>query len=238
MGAPSDDAPLEVVNRRFDGADPAEVIRWAAQRFGDGLVLAASFGDCVLIDLVARAAPATRVVFLDTQYHFVETLAYVEQVRQRYDLDLEVVRPLIAPDEQWRTDAEACCAARKVEPLGRALRGRSAWMSGVRRAESATRSTAATVAWDSRWQVVKINPIAAWTDTQVAAYTRALNLPEHPLAAQGYRSIGCWPCTRPTRAHEDARDGRWPGRDKLECGLHVAPPSVTRPVSEPVTPRG
>ena len=213
---------LETANRRFDGAPATDVIAWAATQFGDDLVLASSFNDCVLIDLVARTAPHVTVAFLDTQYHFVETLEYVERVRRRYGLRLEVLRPLVAPDDRWRTDTDACCAARKVEPLGRALRNRTAWMSGLRRAEAATRASAPVVSWDSRWQAVKVNPIVTWTDAQVAGYAREHDLPQHPLASLGYRSIGCWPCTRPTGDDEDARAGRWSGTDKLECGLHPA----------------
>jgi phosphoadenosine phosphosulfate reductase len=221
MAVPTAELSLEAANRHFDGASPEETIAWAAERFGDGLVLASSFNDCVLIDLVARTAPQVPIVFLDTQYHFVETLEYVEQVRQRYGLHVEVVRPLVAPDDLWQTDPDACCAARKVEPLGRALRNRTAWMSGLRRAESSTRASAPVVSWDSRWQAVKINPIVAWSDAQVEEHVRRHELPEHPLTSQGYRSIGCWPCTRPTGDGEDARAGRWSGTGKLECGLHL-----------------
>ena len=222
MAAPTAELSLEAANRRFDGAPPEETIAWAAQRFGDDLVLASSFNDCVLIDLVARTAPEVTVVFLDTQYHFTETLAYVEQVRERYGLRMEILRPLMAPDDRWQTDPDGCCAARKVEPLGRALRNRGAWLSGLRRAEAVTRASAPVVAWDSRWQAVKVNPIVAWSDEQVEAYKRERDLPEHPLRSAGYRSIGCWPCTRPTGEDEDARAGRWSGTGKLECGLHLA----------------
>lgn len=222
MASPTAELSLEAVDRRFDGAPPEDIITWAAEQFGEGLVLASSFNDCVLIDLVARAAPQVTVAFLDTQYHFAETLEYVEQVRQRYGLRLEILRPLIAPDDLWQTDTDGCCAARKVEPLGRALRNRTAWMSGLRRSESETRTSAPVVSWDSRWQAVKVNPIVAWTDEQVEAYKRERELPEHPLTSLGYRSIGCWPCTRPTSDDEDARAGRWSGSGKLECGLHLA----------------
>jgi phosphoadenosine phosphosulfate reductase len=221
MAAPTAELSLEAANRRFDGGPPEETIAWAAEQFGDGLVLASSFNDCVLIDLVARTAPQVPIVFLDTQYHFVETLEYVEQLRERYGLTVEIMRPLIAPDNLWQTDTDACCAARKVEPLGRALRNRTAWMSGLRRAESPTRASAPVVSWDSRWQAVKINPIVAWGDAQVADYARRHELPEHPLSSEGYRSIGCRPCTRPTADGEDARAGRWAGTEKLECGLHL-----------------
>lgn len=222
MGVSIAKAALDVVDRQLEGQPAEQVIAWASEEFGDGLVLAASFTDCVLIDLVARVAPSVPVVFLDTQYHFAETLDFVETVRARYDLPLEVVGPLIAPDDRWRSDPDACCAARKVEPLGRALRGRRAWMSGLRRAESPTRAAAPVVAWDSRWQVVKVNPIVTWDDDMVAEYAHTHALPRHPLVDRGYRSIGCWPCTRPTVDGEHPRNGRWAESDKRECGLHVA----------------
>jgi phosphoadenosine phosphosulfate reductase len=222
MAVPTDELSLDAADRCFDGAPAEEIIAWAAERFGDGLVLASSFNDCVLIDLVARVSPQVTVMFLDTQYHFAETLQYVQQVQDRYGLRMEILRPLTAPDNLWRSEPDGCCAARKVEPLGRALRNRTAWMSGLRRSEADTRASAPVVSWDSRWQVVKVNPIVAWSDEDVEAYKRERSLPEHPLTAQGYRSIGCWPCTRPTSADEDARAGRWSGSPKLECGLHAA----------------
>lgn len=217
MSPPPD---LTAATARLDGAPAEDVIAWAHERFGGGLVLAASFTDCVLIDVAARVVPRLPVVFLDTQYHFPATLSFVEQVRARYDLDLRVVRPLVAPDDLWRTDAESCCRIRKVEPLARALRGRTAWMTGLRRAESPTRSAAAGIGWDASRGLVKVNPLIAWTDADVEAYSAARDLPRHPLAVRGYTSMGCWPCTRPTTEGEHARAGRWAGTPKTECGLH------------------
>jgi phosphoadenosine phosphosulfate reductase len=221
MAAPTADLSLEAANRRFDGAPPEKTIAWAAERFGDGLVLASSFNDCVLIDLVARTAPHVPIVFLDTQYHFDETLEYVEAVRARYDLNLKVMTPTIEPDDRWLDDPDGCCGARKVVPMARALSGKRAWMTGLRRDEAATRANAPIVAWDVSRGLVKVNPIATWSDQDVIGYARDRGLPEHPLRDQGYESIGCWPCTRPVEDGEDARAGRWSGRDKVECGLHV-----------------
>jgi phosphoadenosine phosphosulfate reductase len=205
---------------RLDRAPAEEIVAWAVQRFGDGLVLAASFQDCVLIDVAVQVAPAIEVVFLNTQYHFPETLAYVEQVRARYDLNLRVAGPRIALDDRWRLDADACCRLRKVEPLNRALEGKTSWLSGLRRAESPTRADAPVVGWDLRRGVAKINPLATWTDGEVDAYVAARGLPEHPLRAAGFASIGCWPCTRSVRPGDDPRAGRWAGTAKTECGLH------------------
>ncbi len=205
----------------LEDAPAAEVVAWAHERFGPHLVLASSFSDCVLLDVATRVAPGLSVVFLDTQYHFPETLAYLEQVRRRYDLDLEIVRPLVPPDDRWRTDPDGCCAARKVEPLRRALAGRAAWLTGLRRVESPGRRLAPVVGWDARRGLVKVNPLARWTDADVEAYVAARDLPRHPLEARGYSSIGCLPCTRPTTGGEDARAGRWAGTAKTECGIHL-----------------
>src|SRR5918993_4949878 len=201
----------------LEGAPAEDVVAWAVDRFGSGLVLASSFQDCVLLDIALGVAPPLEVVFLDTQYHFPETLAYMEEVRRRYDMDLRIVRPRVAPDERWRFDLDGCCAVRKVEPLDRALAGRSAWMSGLRRADSDVRSDTPVVGVDERRGLVKVNPLAAWSDADVDRYVEEHDLPVHPLAAQGYASVGCWPCTRPVTPGEGARAGRWEGSDKTEC---------------------
>lgn len=212
---------LATVNERFSSRPASAVVAWAYDRFGSDLVLAASFQDCVLIDIVYRTVPDVEVVFLDTQYHFAETLWYVEQVKARYDINLNVIRPERSPDDLWHNDPDACCRARKVEPMQRALAGKAAWMSGLRRVESAARAETPLVAWDETRGMVKINPIAGWWDADVTGYIRDHLLPVHPLTERGYDSIGCWPCTRPVGQGEDARAGRWAGLDKTECGLHL-----------------
>ncbi|HEU5300694.1 MAG TPA: phosphoadenylyl-sulfate reductase [Acidimicrobiia bacterium] len=202
--------------------EPAtETIAWAVERFGDGLVLAASFQDCVLIDLASQVAPDLDVVFLDTQYHFAETLWYVAQVRARYGLHLRIIEPDVPRDDRWLADPDACCRVRKIEPLARALEGKAAWMSGLRRSDGPTRASTPVVAHDATRGLVKVNPIAAWSDADVAAYAAERDLPVHPLADKGYASIGCWPCTRPVSADDDPRAGRWSDHAKLECGLHA-----------------
>jgi len=215
LGAPEDLADADAA---MDGAPAEEVVAWAHQRFGDGLVLASSLSDCVLLDLAARVVPGLSVVFLDTLYHFPETMTYLETIKARFPVEVEVVRPLVAPHPDTGTDA--CCAARKVEPLRRALAGRSAWMTGLRRSESLSRRHAPVVSWDAGRGLAKVNPLATWTGEDVAAYVAIHDLPRHPLEASGYRSVGCWPCTRPTAADEDPRAGRWAGTAKTECGLH------------------
>ena len=211
---------LAAVSASLERKPATAAIEWAAERFGDGLVLASSFQDCVLIDLVAQVAPELEVVFLDTQYHFAETRWYVDALQRRYDLNLRVIHPDVEPDDRWLDDPDACCAARKVVPMAKALAGRTAWMTGLRRDESPTRAQVPIVGYDVGRGLVKVNPIATWTEADVDRYADDRALPEHPLKEKGYASIGCWPCTRAVADGEDARAGRWAGFDKLECGLH------------------
>ncbi len=212
---------LAAASARLEHQPATAAIEWAAGRFGDGLVLASSFQDCVLIDLAAQVAPDLEIVFLDTQYHFAETLWYVETIRRRYDLRLRIIEPDVTPDDRWLDDPDACCAARKVVPMARALAGKEAWMTGLRRDEAPTRVSTPIVGYDVGRGMVKVNPIATWTEADVERYAESRALPEHPLRDKGYASIGCWPCTRPVGDGEDARAGRWAGLDKLECGLHT-----------------
>ena len=214
-------AELADVSASLESAPASAVVGWAWDQYGDDLVLAASFQDCVLIDIAAQVAPEIEVVFLDTQYHFAETLWYVDEIRRRYDLNLHVMQPENAPDNRWQQDPDGCCALRKVEPLGRALEGKAAWMTGLRRVETSTRANPPIVSYDIGRGLVKVNPIATWTDTDVEGYVRDRGLPAHPLADRGYRSIGCWPCSRAVGNGEDARAGRWAGTDKIECSLHT-----------------
>ena len=211
---------LAEISRRFESRPASAIVAWAYDRFGDDLVLAASFQDCVLIDIVYKTVPDVEVAFLDTQYHFAETLWFVEQVRARYDLNLTVMRPKATLDDLWHSDPDQCCRVRKVEPLERALKGKGAWMSGLRRDEGPTRASTPIVTFDVGRGLVKVNPLATWTDLDVSGYIKDHALPVHPLAERGYTSIGCWPCTRPVGDGEDARAGRWAGSDKTECGLH------------------
>jgi phosphoadenosine phosphosulfate reductase len=214
-------AELADLSARFETASPTEIVSWANERFGDSIVMAASFQDAVLLDIVAKTAPGLEIVFLDTQYHFAETLWYVEEVRRRYDLNLTVMEPLVQPDNLWQTDVGACCGARKVEPLARALAGKAAWITGLRRVDAPTRATAPIVSYDLARDMVKINPLATWSDLDMTGYIADHDLLVHPLTERGYPSIGCWPCTRPVAAGEDPRAGRWSGQDKTECGLHA-----------------
>ena len=214
------DADLAVISASFETAPAADIVAWAVETFGDGLCLAASMADAVLIDVATKVDPSIEVVFLDTQYHFPETLATARRIEQRYHLKLRVLTPGREPDDLWRTDTDACCQARKVDPLSRHMSERAAWLTGLRRAESYSRREAAIVQRDGRG-LVKVNPLATWTDDQVDAYIRENDVPVNPLLFDGYPSIGCWPCTQRVEPGEDARAGRWAGSDKTECGLHL-----------------
>lgn len=202
--------------------DAHRVLRWAHRQFGTELCVTASFGDAVLAHVANEAIPGVQIVLLDTGYLFAETMWFADELRARYGIDLRVVRPLPGLERDvWQTDTDACCAARKVEPLNRALAGKSAWVSGLRRSDSAPRRNAPFVHDDLLRGVVKINPLAGWTDADVVAYVAAYGVPDHPLADRGYPSIGCWPCTRPVADGDDQRSGRWSESDKTECGLHL-----------------
>ena len=206
----------------FEDAHPLEILRWAGDTYGEELVVTASFGDAVLVHLVSRAIPDAEVVLLDTGYLFAETEWFAEHLRDRYHLNLRTIHP--RPDAErdvWQTDTDACCAVRKVEPMRRALHGKKAWVSGLRRADSPSRATTPIVHDDLLRNVTKVNPIATWTDDDVEHYKAIELLPEHPLTDRGYPSIGCWPCTRPVEAGADPRSGRWSGSGKSECGLHL-----------------
>jgi phosphoadenosine phosphosulfate reductase len=211
---------LADLNDDFETAPASKVIRWAVDTFGGGLVLAASFEDVVLIDLATKIAPALEVIFLDTGAHFPETLAFVDTVRARYDLNLIVTTPGPEADAH-PCGSEQCCQFRKVAPLRQATRGRRAWLTSLKRDDGPTRADAPIVSWDAAFGLVKINPLATWTNADVTSYLADHRLPVHPLVARGYRSIGCAPTTRPVAEGEDPRAGRWAGLDKSECGLHA-----------------
>jgi len=216
-------------DRALEGADPLTVLGWAARAFGRGLAVTAAMGDTVLAHLASRAAPGVSVLFIDTGYHFAETLGTAEAVALSYPVRLLTIRPKESLAEHeasrgvlHRTDPDACCALRKVAPLDGALRGYRAWATGLRRDESPTRAGTPTVGWDARRGLVKLAPLAGWTDDDVDAYlTEHPDVLINPLLQEGYTSIGCGPCTRAVQPGEDARAGRWAGRAKTECGLHL-----------------
>ncbi len=211
---------LSLLSEDFETAPASKIVGWAIDTYGDSLVLAASFEDIVLIDLATRIAPGLEIVFLDTEAHFPETLSFVEEVRARYDLNLTVTRP--GPEAAAHPcGTPQCCQFRKVDPLRRAIQGSRAWLTSLRRSDGPTRSNAPIVSWDAAFGLVKVNPLATWTDDDIESYLADHGLPRHPLVGHGYRSIGCAPTTRPVAEGEDPRAGRWAGLDKSECGLHA-----------------
>ena len=211
---------LELVSKGFETAPASKVVRWAVESFGDSHVHAASFEDIALIDIATKVAPSIEVVFLDTKAHFPETLAFVEDVRARYDLNLTITAPG-SEAAAHPCGSPSCCQFRKVEPLRRAVAGSRAWLTSLKRSDGPTRADTPIVGWDGTFGLVKVNPLATWTDDDVECYLADHELPRHPLVSRGYRSIGCAPTTRPVVEGEDARAGRWAGLDKTECGLHV-----------------
>jgi phosphoadenosine phosphosulfate reductase len=217
--APSD-AELDELNARFETASAAEVVEWAVATFGDRLCIAASMADAVLIDVAAKVAAGIDTVFVDTGYHFSETLTTAERVARRYPIELRVVRDDSPIDDLWTSDTDACCAARKVAPFDEALGGYSAWMSGLRRADSPERADAPVVARDSRG-LISIRPLATWDDETTDAYIAANDVVLNPLLFDGYPSIGCAPCTQRVAPGADPRSGRWAGSAKTECGLNL-----------------
>jgi phosphoadenosine phosphosulfate reductase len=214
------DEELAELNTEFERLSAPKIIQWAVDNFAPHLCLAASMQDAVLIDLATKVDPGIEVVFIDTGYHFPETLETVETVRRRYGLNLRMMTVAHHDEELWKVDPENCCSAVKVGQLDRALAGKAAWMSGLRRGEASTRAGAPIVTRDLRG-LVKVNPIATWSDLDVEGYIADHDVPVNPLVAQGYASIGCWPCTRPVRNGEDTRAGRWHSSGKTECGLHL-----------------
>jgi phosphoadenosine phosphosulfate reductase len=218
----------DAADRAFEGAHPLEVLAWAARTFGSRLAVASSMADEIVAHLAATAAPGVDVLFLDTGYHFDQTLQFRLDLAARLDVTVVDVTPeqtvaeqdaLYGPD-LFARDPDACCTVRKVFPLNAALEPYDAWVSGVRRAESAARATTPIVGWDAARGMVKVNPIAAWTQEQVDGYVAQHGLRANPLRELGFASIGCAPCTRAVAPGEDPRAGRWAGFDKTECGLH------------------
>ncbi|MFF0308326.1 phosphoadenylyl-sulfate reductase [Streptosporangium sp. NPDC004379] len=213
----------------LEDAPALEIIRWAAATFGDRLCLTSSMSDALLIDLVSRVKPGIDVLFIDTGYHFAETIGTRDAVRQVYDVNVIDVKPSRTVAEQERDlgprlfgrNPDLCCYLRKVEPLNRALEPYLAWVSGIRRDEAVTRSDVRVVEWDTKRQMVKINPIARWTQDDVDNYMADNGVLINPLHYDDYPSIGCAPCTRQVAPGEDPRSGRWAGMGKTECGLHL-----------------
>ena len=219
----------------LERATAQDVLEWGFTRYSPDVALACSFGGpsgMVLLDMAAQIGAAFEVFYLDTDLLFPETYALVDQVRERYGVEPVAYRSRWALADQarefgadlWATNPDLCCSLRKVEPNARALEGKRAWVAGLRRDQSRTREQIAKVEWDAKFGLVKLNPLADWSEEQVWEYVRANEVPYNALHDSNYSSIGCVHCTRPASGGADPRIGRWAGFDKTECGLHTASP--------------
>jgi len=214
----------------LDGASATDLLRWTDENFVGNYIVASNMQDAVLVDLAAKVRPGVDVLFLDTGYHFVETIGTRDAVEAVYDINVVNVTPENSVEKQdelygkdlFAREPNECCRMRKVEPLGKALRGYSAWVTGIRRVEAPTRANAPLISWDKAFGLVKINPLAAWTDEEMQAYIDANDVLVNPLVFEGYPSIGCAPCTAKPAEGSDPRSGRWAGLSKTECGLHAS----------------
>jgi len=220
---------VESAATALEGAPTLEVIRWAVATFGDRICLTSSMSDAALIHLVSKVKPGIDVLFVDTGYHFAETIGTRDAVEAVYPVNVINVTPSRTVEEQeaalgprlFGRNPDLCCHLRKVEPLGRALEGYMAWFSGIRRDETASRRDRRVVEWDRKRGMVKVNPILDWTQEEMDDYIEDNGVIVNPLHYDGYPSIGCEPCTRPVAPGEDPRSGRWAGLGKTECGIHL-----------------
>jgi len=230
---------IDDLNQRFEQATAQEIVRWALEGSGiEKVALASSFQDeaVALIHMAVQVRPDVPVIFLNTGFHFAETLAFKEQLVERFGLNLleltgeETVESQAAKHgpRLYERDPNLCCRINKVLPLDRTLRTLDAWMTGLRRDQAPTRAGTPIIdryeLEPGRW-IAKISPLANWTKREVVRYLGEHDLPRHPLYRLGFASIGCAPCTRALFPGEDDRAGRWPGADKVECGIHLKPPA-------------
>src|SRR5437588_5436628 len=215
----------------LDGKSPQDILRWAVATFYPRLTMATAFGaeGCCILHMLAEIEPRVRVFNLETGYQFRETLELRERIKERYGIEVEYIRPELTVAEYeaehggplYNIRPDQCCHDRKVLPLRRAVIGYDAWISAIRRDQTAYRAAAGVVQWDAKFSLVKINPLLTWTKKEVWAFILKHDVPYNPLHDRNYPSIGCWPCTRPITDGEDDRAGRWAGTVKKECGLHV-----------------
>jgi phosphoadenosine phosphosulfate reductase len=222
---------LQQESQRLESASPEEIIQWAVRQYFPWLTMATAFGPegCVILSMLAKIEPKVYVFNLDTGYQFKETLELRDRIAERYGIEVDLQRPELSVEEYeklhggpvYKRDPDKCCFDRKLTVLRRAVKGYSAWMSGIRRDQSPHRAKAPIVGWDKKFGLVKISPLANWTAKDVWRRIADENIPYNPLHDQGYPSIGCWPCTRAVLFGEDERAGRWSGTAKKECGLHT-----------------
>ncbi|MCA9270384.1 MAG: phosphoadenylyl-sulfate reductase [Planctomycetales bacterium] len=224
-------AELQRASDSFEKARPEEILRWAVERFGDKLTMATAFGPegCSIIYMLSLVGPETHVFNLDTGYQFKETLELRDRIAAKYGIEVEMKRPALSVEQYeqqhggplYQTNPDQCCFDRKISILRRAAEGKHAWISAIRRDQSPDRAKAAIVGWDKKFGLVKINPLANLTKSDIWKLIVEQEIPYNPLHDDGYTSIGCWPCTRAVMFGEDERAGRWSGTKKTECGLHT-----------------
>jgi len=216
--------------RELQGATALELLEWTEKTFGNDYIVASNMENAVLVDLATKVHPGVDVLFLDTGYHFAETIGTRDAVIQVYGANLVNVEPKQTVEQQdaligrnlFSSDPGRCCGLRKVEPLKKSLSNYQAWVTGIRRVESPTRANAPLITFDEAFGLVKINPIVTWTDEDMADYISEYSILVNPLVEEGYPSIGCAPCTKKPAPGEDPRSGRWAGFAKTECGLHAS----------------
>jgi len=226
-------AELNAWSASFETKQPQDVLTAAIERYGQKIVLACSFGaeDVVLVDMVHRINPSVPLFYLDTDFLFPETYATRDRIIERYQLkpaQVIQVKSLLTPQKQaaeygdalWASNPDQCCQLRKVEPLTRVLRGYDAWITGIRRDQASFRANAGLIEWDQKFELIKVNPLARWTWTDVWTYIKVYDVPYNQLHDQHYPSIGCTYCTAPVAPGDDPRAGRWKNFSKTECGLH------------------
>jgi phosphoadenosine phosphosulfate reductase len=225
----------EELRRASEHWTPQHTLAWAFETFGNRVAISSAFGaeGMVIIDMASRIRPDFRLFTVDTEFLFPETYKLMDRIEERYGVTIERAFSLLSPEEQerthgtalWGRDPDLCCSLRKVEPLRRKLTELNAWITSIRRDQTSARSGAHRIEWDTKFNLVKINPIVDWTAKHVWRYIHDHDVPYNELHNQDYPSIGCTHCTRAVRAGEDPRAGRWPGFAKTECGLHVIEPA-------------
>lgn len=234
-GGPELITGLASLSKSLEAKQPQDVLVAAIERYMPKLVLACSFGaeDVVLVDMVHRINPSVPLFYLDTDFLFPDTYATRDRIIERYDLkpaQVIQVKSQLTPEQQaqqygdalWSKNPDQCCQLRKVEPLTRVLQGYDAWITGIRRDQAPSRANAGLIEWDAKFGLVKVNPLARWTWSEVWTYIKIYEVPYNPLHDRNYPSIGCTYCTKPVMPGQDPRSGRWQGSEKTECGLHKA----------------
>ncbi|REL33243.1 phosphoadenylyl-sulfate reductase [Rhodohalobacter sp. SW132] len=219
------------LNRRFENRHPDELLSWGYREFGREIVLGTGFGlsGVYLIHRLVTQQIPIRIFYLDTHLLFNETYQLRDKIEARFGIEVERVSTNLTLDEQaetyggelWKSDPDRCCHIRKVLPLKNYLTDKRAWITGVRRNQAVTRKKTQVIEWDPLNEVIKINPLATWSNDDVWEYINKHNLPYNPLHDSGYPTIGCIPCTEPVEGNEHERDGRWKNNTKTECGIHL-----------------